>query len=184
MTKAELMPRDRAMWERAQAQYNNMRYRFAEKRSKKTRKIIQIGRPIPFTLSDFREWLLVQFGGRADGVAKCRYCPRILTALDFQIEHVDPAKQGGSLGLENLAVACEECNRYKGELSEKAFDMLRQFIRVLQEDNLLADAQLIEQRIKISGAVNSMRARLATTFKKKEPQAPPLTTYQQTLDDF
>src|SRR6266404_3668079 len=124
------LPREQAFWDRSQKAFGNMRSRFAEKRSKRGR-ITQVGRELPFKLTDFREWLLQKLGGKEDGVAKCRYCPRFLTAMDFSVEHVFPVKQGGSLDLDNLDLACEECQRFKGSLTESAFAMLKEFLRRL-----------------------------------------------------
>lgn len=52
--------------------------------------------------------------GRANNI--CEYC--LMTEEDayfrFQVEHIISRKHGGSLELENLALACVFCNRYKG----------------------------------------------------------------------
>ena len=46
----------------------------------------------------------------------CEYC--LIAEEDayfrFQVEHIISRKHGGSSGLENLALACVFCNRYKG----------------------------------------------------------------------
>ena len=48
--------------------------------------------------------------------AKCAYCrmPQHLDRLTFEVEHILPVKHGGAAALENLALACFFCNRYKG----------------------------------------------------------------------
>lgn len=47
----------------------------------------------------------------------CEYCQRRQAAsplIPLQIEHIIPCKHGGSDELENLALACAECNLHKG----------------------------------------------------------------------
>lgn len=51
---------------------------------------------------------------RADG--RCEYClyPRELSFLTFEIEHIVAEKHGGTSTVDNLALACPYCNRFKG----------------------------------------------------------------------
>ena len=46
----------------------------------------------------------------------CEYCraPQAAHANSLQIEHIRPRQHDGSDGLNNLALACPLCNRYKG----------------------------------------------------------------------
>jgi 5-methylcytosine-specific restriction endonuclease McrA len=46
----------------------------------------------------------------------CEYCrmPQPFDCAMFEVEHVVPEKHGGLIVLENLALACFFCNRYKG----------------------------------------------------------------------
>jgi len=47
----------------------------------------------------------------------CEYCQRRQIdspLIPLQIEHIIPRKHGGSDSLENLALACAECNLHKG----------------------------------------------------------------------
>lgn len=46
----------------------------------------------------------------------CEYCliAEVDSFFKFQIEHIISRKHGGSSELENLALACVFCNRYKG----------------------------------------------------------------------
>src|SRR4030081_657332 len=47
----------------------------------------------------------------------CEYCQRrqsISPLIPLQIEHIVPRKHHGSNDLENLALACAECNLHKG----------------------------------------------------------------------
>ena len=48
---------------------------------------------------------------------RCEYCLRRQAdspLISLQIEHVVPRKHGGTDDLENLALACAECNLHKG----------------------------------------------------------------------
>jgi hypothetical protein len=47
---------------------------------------------------------------------RCEYClyPQELSFLAFEVEHIVAEKHGGSTTLDNLALACPYCNRYKG----------------------------------------------------------------------
>jgi hypothetical protein len=48
--------------------------------------------------------------------ATCEYCrmPQDFDRAPFEIDHVIPEKHGGLTILENLALSCFFCNRYKG----------------------------------------------------------------------
>jgi hypothetical protein len=47
---------------------------------------------------------------------KCEYChfPAAAALAPFQIDHIIARQHGGSTELDNLALACIHCNRYKG----------------------------------------------------------------------
>jgi hypothetical protein len=51
---------------------------------------------------------------RADG--RCEYClyPQELSFLAFEVEHIIAEKHGGTTTMDNLALACPYCNRFKG----------------------------------------------------------------------
>lgn len=51
---------------------------------------------------------------RAKG--QCEYClfPQEASFLPFEVEHIIAEKHGGETSLENLALACPYCNRFKG----------------------------------------------------------------------
>ena len=46
----------------------------------------------------------------------CQYClfPEARSAFPHQVDHIVSRKDGGSSGLDNLALCCIFCNRYKG----------------------------------------------------------------------
>ena len=54
----------------------------------------------------------------------CEYCrlPGAATSAAFEIDHIIARKHGGPTVLENLALACARCNRYKGA-DFMAFDL-------------------------------------------------------------
>ena len=47
---------------------------------------------------------------------RCEYChlPAAFSVLPFEIDHIIPQKHGGPTELDNLALACCYCNRFKG----------------------------------------------------------------------
>jgi hypothetical protein len=53
---------------------------------------------------------------RERAAERCEYCriPQFALPLPFQIEHIIAEQHGGETILENLALACPHCNRYKG----------------------------------------------------------------------
>lgn len=48
---------------------------------------------------------------------RCEYCrrPQPITGVTFHIEHVTPRAQGGRTRLDNLALACPNCNYRKAD---------------------------------------------------------------------
>ncbi|MGH8291290.1 MAG: HNH endonuclease [Steroidobacteraceae bacterium] len=53
---------------------------------------------------------------RTRAIYQCEYCrlPQEFSELRFHIEHVVPRQHGGGDGLDNLALACPDCNLRKG----------------------------------------------------------------------
>ncbi len=125
MKLAELMPLEKAFHVRSQSVYDNMRRRFAERKNIRGR-IIQHAREVPFTLEDFRAWLIVELNGTPGGCGFCAYCRCPLTAESLRVDHKVPPQRGGGLGLENLAITCDSCNQAKGKLTPQEFDCLKQ----------------------------------------------------------
>jgi hypothetical protein len=80
--------------------------------------------------------------GQAAWVGKCLHCGRRLVVRDdgramgqATLEHVWPQSQGGSDAVENLAVACNGCNREKGSRHDhgKSASRLGEVVAVLRE---------------------------------------------------
>lgn len=90
------------------------------------------GKLVPFTLAEFRAWLLAGvFRGSWDSAVRCAYnCNTWLNALTFVTDHREPVKYGGSFGLENLDVCCASCNTLKGTMSAEGFQKLIEFATV------------------------------------------------------
>jgi hypothetical protein len=53
---------------------------------------------------------------RERAAGRCESCqlPSSLHPAPFQIDHIVAKQHGGTDGLDNLALACMHCNRYKG----------------------------------------------------------------------
>jgi hypothetical protein len=150
------MPRDAAFMQRTLQNYHAMRQRFGAKKwksGKRTGMLRSAGQELPFSLDQYREWMVEELGGRPDGTCRCRYCPAIMTALDFGADHIDPVAQGGSLDFSNMAPCCKSCNRYKGKLSEKGFLAFKFWLdSEIGKLLTIADVADIEQRMKGGGA--------------------------------
>ncbi|MGH3428224.1 MAG: HNH endonuclease signature motif containing protein, partial [Mycobacteriales bacterium] len=136
------------------------------------------GRELPFDVEEYYDWTLAKFGGRSDGTAKCRYCPMVLTTLDFQVDHVEPLKQGGGAGLDNLDVCCPSCNRYKGGLTERGFITFRIMLRWMagertereERDLIVEGAFTIQDAAEIKQRLNGPIAYHKSQRKGKEQE--------------
>lgn len=102
---------------------------------------------LPFTLDQYREWILAQLGTE-DGTVRCAYCGSWLNFQIMQTDHRTPLAQGGSLELENLCACCEPCNQQKGAMRAEAFETLlelaknRKLFTQIDRDNLLGRLQI------------------------------------------
>lgn len=57
---------------------------------------------------------------KTDG--RCYYCGvKLITAVNFTIDHIVPQVEGGERRLENLVPACKQCNSAKGSKSLEEF---------------------------------------------------------------
>jgi hypothetical protein len=174
------MPLPKAFHLRTASIYSTMVSRFAEKRNKDGR-LRQAGRLLPFDLEHLRAWVLEQLGGKSDGCALCYYCRRPLCSQDFYLDHKVPASRAGSLGLDNLAMSCDDCNRSKGGLTDDEFLHLRNGLdEMLHSGKLLPDgykdvwARLRGQNIKLDAWRRG---------KKKAGETPPPPGVQLPLEE-
>jgi HNH endonuclease len=169
----DMMPLPKAFHVRTAGIYSTMVSRFAEKRYKTGRlagRVRQVGMTVPFDLEAFRAWVLDALGGKPDGCALCHYCRRPLCAEDFFVEHKTPSRRGGTLGFENLAISCDECNRWKGSLTEEEFLAFRAAMdELVSRGKLMPDGyQDIMKRLKGQNII------LDAWHRKKKPEnAPP-----------
>ena len=115
---------ERQFTQRTGSIYDSMVKRFRERKSEKTGRITQIGREVPFTKEQFRDWLRKRLGGEG-GVVQCEYCSTYVSAADLVIDHKVPPSRGGSLGFENLAIACSTSNNEKGRMTATGYIALR-----------------------------------------------------------
>lgn len=162
----DMMPLARAFHDRSASIYYSQVKDFKEKRNKRG-KIIRIGRTLPFTLTQFREWLLFCLGNSSEGSVKCAYCPRVVTALDLRVDHGEPISRGGSLDLTNLVVCCDVCNREKGELTVTEYRELIHNLDLLLSKGLLGPQGYKDVRKRLRGAVMMFKP------KKKAESLPP-----------
>jgi 5-methylcytosine-specific restriction endonuclease McrA len=112
---------------------------YAERKDKNGR-ITRYAKQIPYTVAEFRAWVLQQFQGKEDGARQCPYCGTWIDVANFQADHCTPVARGGALGLDNLAACCERCNQIKDQLTVAEYLALRKFTAALgqtAETNIL-----------------------------------------------
>ena len=65
-------------------------------------------------MAEIEDALRENVRSRANGL--CEYChiPERLTLVEHEIDHVIAVKHGGQTAVENLALCCSICNRFKG----------------------------------------------------------------------
>lgn len=136
MTIKSLMPLDQAFHTRSYSIYKAMQQRFREKRDRRGT-LRQVGRELPFSLGEFRDWLRVWFGGDVQACIRCAYCPAAIDAMTFRVDHDRPIKRGGRLDLDNLNLCCDTCNREKGELTAGEYlELVKSLDRLLKQGHL------------------------------------------------
>ncbi len=85
--------------------------------------VIRLRRYVPYTAqrSYFYRKLLRHYPH-----LRCQYCERVVAAHEVTWDHIVPRSRGGPTRWDNLAIACADCNRYKGNrLPEEAGLRLR-----------------------------------------------------------
>jgi hypothetical protein len=87
---------------------------------------------LPFTRSEFREWVLRDlFANSHASAVQCSYCSLWLHGGNFVVDHAEPVCYGGSLGFDNLVLSCAECNLLKGRMTEAGFRSFLGFLLTL-----------------------------------------------------
>ena len=148
--------------------YDSMTKRFAQRENKRGR-ITQIGRKIPFTKDEFRDWLRERLGGEG-GVVQCAYCSTWVSAADFSLDHCVPVGRGGLLGLENLTVCCQPCNQIKGRMLAESYRKLRTFLLLEIHPEC---CQNVLQRLQSAVSLGAWQRREMARQAKKQAVAPP-----------
>lgn len=54
---------------------------------------------------------------------RCRYCTVPISARDATTEHRKPLSRGGTDTPENIDAACRDCNRAKGKMTKREFEL-------------------------------------------------------------
>lgn len=183
-SNADLMPRELAFFKRTEQIYRAMKTRLGPKYWKTGRlkgRLRSPGISLPFTMDQFQAWYQNALGGTVDGICKCAYCPRFVTAIDAQVDHVHPTKQDGSPNLDNLALCCGECNRFKGSLTPDAFGFIQIMLArgILPSNGInwagpspltIMDAADIERRLK--GGIVYQKTKKSFAQKKTAEEEP------------
>lgn len=114
---------------------------------------------------EIREYLLEKFQ------RKCAYCGA--ENIPLEVEHIYPKSKGGTNRIDNLAIACNDCNKDKGNKLPKVWlEELRTSKRKSDNDRAkkfeksLRDAK---KTLKDAAAVNSTRWRLYEKMKELTP---------------
>jgi len=77
---------------------------------------------------EIREYLLEKFG------RKCCYCGK--ENVPLEVEHIIPKSRGGTNRIDNLCLACHECNQKKGNMTAEEFgypDIQKQVKQTLKD---------------------------------------------------
>lgn len=113
---------------------------------------------------EVREYLLEKWG------RECAYCGDKDTPLE--VEHIVPRSQGGTDRVNNLALACRECNQSKGNLPLEAFFAsdrgLKKRLKANSKDGATQLARVQRTRtapLKDAAAVNATRWALFNVLK-------------------
>lgn len=94
---------------------------------------------------------------------QCRYCGRISPTVVLEIDHVVPAREGGSDDPINLVTSCWECNRGKSDVPlsqvivgedphDRAVCLLEQEYQLLEQERQMREynavVAVVERRVK------------------------------------
>jgi 5-methylcytosine-specific restriction endonuclease McrA len=152
---------------RTSDQFRSMARRVSELTDKRGR-LIRVGRTLPFTLPEYRGWVLKQLRGAEEGCGLCAYCKRWIDAGTLVPDHKDPLARGGSLALDNLAPSCAPCNHRKGKMSAAGFEYLLACAAKLSEP----DRTDLMQRLEIAVQLAAQRRWQGRKPKQKPEEEP------------
>jgi 5-methylcytosine-specific restriction endonuclease McrA len=115
--------RGKALW-KSQQSMAAARYWKSGKRKGQVRVPAQ---EIHFKEVDLLRWLWQRVGINAIPCPCCSSVP--IDILSLTIDHLTPRSAGGTFSLDNMEIICRDCNQRKGEMSQRAFRLLIDFIR-------------------------------------------------------
>lgn len=102
---------------------------------KREREYLKVRVELPFTLGEFREWLLsceeVVPGFTERRAWQCYLCRRYLLIHSISADHVTPLAHNGRTTLDNLKPCCTSCNRAKGAMSLSGYRAIRDTVNTL-----------------------------------------------------
>ncbi len=49
---------------------------------------------------------------------KCHWCPCLVTFAQATVDHVRPRSEGGGDALDNLVIACDDCNQLRNHWNQ------------------------------------------------------------------
>jgi hypothetical protein len=157
---------------RTQSIYGGMRTRFGP--FVEDGVVVRPGREVPFTLVEFRIWIVRQFGGSWDRSTPCFYCTAPVNVNDFVIDHKTPASSPwlGSLDLDNLCVSCRACNTLKGKMAAPGFIAFLRFLHDSEIAGILdpRDVGDIMVRLKTGGDAKKFMWKRHDAKRKALPQ--------------
>jgi 5-methylcytosine-specific restriction endonuclease McrA len=73
-------------------------------------------------LEVLRQLILASYG------KECRYCDKIISVKNMVLDHTTPLYHKGPSTLDNLQFICRRCNVRKGNLEEKHYDKLKDWL--------------------------------------------------------
>lgn len=96
---------------------------------------------------EVREYLLEKFN------RQCCYCGK--TGVPLEIEHIIPKSRGGTNRIDNLCLACHECNQRKGNQTAEEFgypDIQKQVKQLLKDTSVVNSTRWkVYERLKQTG---------------------------------
>ena len=159
------------------SRYDAMQRRLAERRNKHGR-VTQVGRELPFSLEDFRAWVLTQIGGSEYGVGRCEYCVRPIDLERLVSDHATPISAGGDLGLSNLVGCCERCNAAKGPMWAHEYRALLKFLLTISPESAENIIVRLAKSEKLAVSHRRLMAQMSNPHGRTSRKEPQTTTPQ------